>query len=552
MEFENGTVCSPKSFLSEVLSRSDVFKLLATEHGERSDPSSFHPSRVKALGSVLYSDLDMWPYQLRGEHNEIIPQVVSDILANMGYKAEDRHVQMVMDELLECQRLVKGQTKELLGAGKIGETLRQVNQIRSAGREYRSNGGNTKSALDMLPCLEGLHKLFSEELDKEQDSLEVQDTVAAAFIRQQHEHIEFATCTDAILEKLVEVKKFAKKKNENELQIRKCDEIITRRVHKFAWTRNEIASSAWRDVTQILHDRDASDMWLHCFGLRHSTSVTDFVSQFQTYTHSHQPFLTEMLTGLMDDCVDGHSTVWAFHRLLSLFGPFRNLIFNLTTESQGRYHRHKITEVEATLDLDSIPGRFMVIPAYEHSCLKVVWVHPDCTTRSTIVSRASGAWQILPRGSAPTEQLRDLIQAQLLWTEPYGITHEDAPKQTVQFAEGSSPLHRACYANNYGMVQILLARGASLTTTLRTWAVDGDYGDAVTPLMLSVMNTVGSPLAVCKLLLGSGADVNALDSKGESALYKAILHNREEVVTLLRESGAHRFSSEAPTPSSLP
>eukprot|EP00754_Rhynchopus_humris_P042456 Rhum_TRINITY_DN2628_c0_g1::Rhum_TRINITY_DN2628_c0_g1_i1::g.7777::m.7777 len=174
----------------------------------------------------------------------------------------------------------------------------------------------------------------------------------------------------------------------------------------------------------------------------------------------------------------------------------------------------------------------------------------------TTVSRASGAWcaaagrrsSCSSAAGAAYELLADLVAASGAWRVPRGHAFDNVPSEPAAVPDGTSPLHRACSANNAGMVDVLLQRGGALTCSQRTWAQEGPYAGGLTPLMLSVANEVGSPEAVARLLIDAGADVDAVDDAGESVLYKAVLHRRPNVVLMLKACGASRYTTDGTEP----
>ena len=126
----------------------------------------------------------------------------------------------------------------------------------------------------------------------------------------------------------------------------------------------------------------------------------------------------------------------------------------------------------------------------------------------------------------------------------------------------SPPLQYAASSGNISVVQALLAKGANArardrvgSTALHAAAVDREVRiaeallaagadvnarttDDVTPLMASI----GSPYSDAKMsltLIRAGADVNIVDSNGETALWIAITDSSEEVIEELLRRGAN-------------
>eukprot|EP00754_Rhynchopus_humris_P042457 Rhum_TRINITY_DN2628_c0_g1::Rhum_TRINITY_DN2628_c0_g1_i1::g.7776::m.7776 len=364
--------------------REDVLRRLRTVHGMWRDPSSFHAPRVKALGHVLHSDLDMWPFAIRGEHDEMLPGVVATVLHEMGYEAEDKNVQAVIDEVAECRRMLKDMNHGLLGAGKVGEILRLVNQRRSEARE-----SGATAVLGMLPCLEVLRCAFSADLEvlnagkeKERDGGGVCEAGGAELasqallLRAQHEHREFAFCAEAIISELLVVRQRSKsaRAGDDDAAVLVSNEVLMRRHSRLAWTRCEVAARMYVDFDAILRDRAASRMWEGAFGVACHVELPRFVAAFEEHCGlgPAEACVSETVAGLMDECRDGVATLWAFHRLLALFGPLSTLAHTLAAEVRGGYLHPRLAECEARAALRGEPHAFVVIPAQDTACLRVV------------------------------------------------------------------------------------------------------------------------------------------------------------------------------------
>lgn len=91
---------------------------------------------------------------------------------------------------------------------------------------------------------------------------------------------------------------------------------------------------------------------------------------------------------------------------------------------------------------------------------------------------------------------------------------------------GFSPLALAAQEGHYGIVKVLLQKGAR--QSVRT---DG----GCTAL---IMSAIHGHARVAKLLIDSGADVDASDSNGVTSLYSAALKGHPKVVKVLIEAGA--------------
>ena len=117
--------------------------------------------------------------------------------------------------------------------------------------------------------------------------------------------------------------------------------------------------------------------------------------------------------------------------------------------------------------------------------------------------------------------------------------HANGP---AYFGAGTTPLMRAAKFDNLDMIQLLLTHNAD---------VNRAQPDGTTALMLAsgVKYTItqeGDPekagtaddaYQIAKLLVERGADVNATNAKGETALYGAAFTGRNRVISYLAERG---------------
>ena len=92
---------------------------------------------------------------------------------------------------------------------------------------------------------------------------------------------------------------------------------------------------------------------------------------------------------------------------------------------------------------------------------------------------------------------------------------------------GSTPLRSACYKTNLDIVKLLIHNNADIK---KANYVGGP----------SLINSVQS-VELCELLLRNGAEVNAQDIKGKTALHYAIQEKRLETTKLLLSFGADPF-----------
>ena len=96
--------------------------------------------------------------------------------------------------------------------------------------------------------------------------------------------------------------------------------------------------------------------------------------------------------------------------------------------------------------------------------------------------------------------------------------------------EGLTPLVGAALFLNRECVQILIDAGAVVDVR-----PNGDYLDGKTALLAAVSNTINDS-GVIQVLIDAGADVNAADTFGRTALmYAAATSNLNLVETLVRE-----------------
>jgi ankyrin repeat protein len=136
--------------------------------------------------------------------------------------------------------------------------------------------------------------------------------------------------------------------------------------------------------------------------------------------------------------------------------------------------------------------------------------------------------------------------AQLKLFPPYRSLRMDRGADAI-IDIGTTPLLRAARAGDVEAMKLLLARGA---------LVDLPQVGGVTPLMAAVglnnpIDTRGKfrteidALATAELLLDSGADVNARDARGRTALHAAAAQGYNDVVKYLVEQGADLEAADA-------
>jgi len=101
----------------------------------------------------------------------------------------------------------------------------------------------------------------------------------------------------------------------------------------------------------------------------------------------------------------------------------------------------------------------------------------------------------------------------------------------VHSNNGSTPLHKACYQReNLELISLLLHHGADIN------AVDKYF--QATPLNYSCYMRSGGNLAVVRLLVEKGANVNIPDKKGYTPLDYAVKYRKTGVIEFLRSKGA--------------
>lgn len=131
------------------------------------------------------------------------------------------------------------------------------------------------------------------------------------------------------------------------------------------------------------------------------------------------------------------------------------------------------------------------------------------------------------------------VNAQLKKQQPYR-SKVDRGADTM-LGTGTTPLMRAAKAGDAEVVQALLAKGADPKLTTKS---------AMTPVMAAAglgtkeedttgrKKTEADAIASIKLCLDAGADVNAVDGQGDTALHGAAQKGYDQVVQFLVEHGA--------------
>jgi ankyrin repeat protein len=131
------------------------------------------------------------------------------------------------------------------------------------------------------------------------------------------------------------------------------------------------------------------------------------------------------------------------------------------------------------------------------------------------------------------------VNAQLKKQQPYR-SKVDRGADTM-LGTGTTPLLRAAKAGDSEVVKVLLAKGADVKLTTK-------FG--MTPVMAAAglgtkeedttgrKKTEAEAIASIKLCLDAGADVNALDNQGDTALHGAAQKGSDQVVQFLVDHGA--------------
>ena len=95
--------------------------------------------------------------------------------------------------------------------------------------------------------------------------------------------------------------------------------------------------------------------------------------------------------------------------------------------------------------------------------------------------------------------------------------------------DGVTSLHAAVDLELLEVVQMLIARKVDVNAKM--------YGNGMTPLRLAVC--IKTAIGIVKELLTHGAEVNAVDTTGNTPLHLAVLYGSDDLLSLLLEYGAH-------------
>jgi Ankyrin repeats (many copies) len=109
------------------------------------------------------------------------------------------------------------------------------------------------------------------------------------------------------------------------------------------------------------------------------------------------------------------------------------------------------------------------------------------------------------------------------------ILQRDPGAINAQDDEGMTPLAGAVVREQIGVMTFLLDHGADPN-------IPNMHG--LTPLEQACGHDKGSSVVLAQLLLGAGANVNATDGDGETALHKAAYYGNSDVIEILLAHGA--------------
>ena len=162
--------------------------------------------------------------------------------------------------------------------------------------------------------------------------------------------------------------------------------------------------------------------------------------------------------------------------------------------------------------------------------------------------------KLLLENGADPNQRKSILHAPPLWFEAKGVeiirlylSYGADPNLGSDPRQSSKPLHHAAYYNNWRVMEALLEFGAepNVRDTKPGWRMS-------MPLHFVFDGTrTNSDLAVSVLLSG-GADVNALDGGGNSALDLAVRDNNAAAAQVLRDAGGQCFVRTGPLCGSAP
>ena len=133
------------------------------------------------------------------------------------------------------------------------------------------------------------------------------------------------------------------------------------------------------------------------------------------------------------------------------------------------------------------------------------------------------------------------VNAQLKTQQPYRAKLDRG--DDTMLTTGTTPLVRAAKAGDVPVIQLLLAKGADPKLVTR---------NGVNALMAAAgvgtkeedntgrKKTEADTITTIDLMLSAGLDVNAVDSRGQSALHGAAFWGKDQVVEYLVKRGGHQ------------
>eukprot|EP01062_Namystynia_karyoxenos_P049413 TRINITY_DN37855_c0_g1_i1.p1 TRINITY_DN37855_c0_g1~~TRINITY_DN37855_c0_g1_i1.p1 ORF type:complete len:680 (+),score=203.46 TRINITY_DN37855_c0_g1_i1:91-2040(+) len=512
--------------------------------------TTFSTARLRALGKIVHDDIDMFPFQgIRDEHNEVDAGVLAELVSLMGYAPTEQDIAGILEEVAEYRRTIKG--IGLVGGGKITEILRHTHDI--VGRHDVS----------MLGSLQGLQETLNAEREEEQAAT-TESPAALARVRARHQHPEVLRVAESIIQQLTAAKKSLRTLHrpaaEREEELLAVDAAITTRLWGLRWILTSVAPRAFFNSNDDLEPRDpvGAQFWAASFCNRQISVPSDtFLNALSSALGGGlSGWLREAVRAVCDQCLDGVVTVRRFRRALCLFGPFHELVDNIGFATGARLLSPALSAEQARRRCVAAgPGTYTLVFGEGDGQMVCCWADSAGRGRSCIVTRVAGAWTVAGRGSEAHETLRDVVAARAaIWSKPLAPAADiPAVYQGARGdSDGTAPLHRAAAANSSGLVRALLRSGAALVVDQRTWdppeCPPGCYNAELTPLLAAIGSRVGCPAEVCQLLIGAGADPDALDARGHSALYRAIQHRRPAVIEVLRQAGARCFTAPGTEP----
>jgi ankyrin repeat protein len=166
----------------------------------------------------------------------------------------------------------------------------------------------------------------------------------------------------------------------------------------------------------------------------------------------------------------------------------------------------------------------------------------ELTVRAITVEREGGEWYTV---AGLREGRVDLVKALLAHGANANARLKNAPSRagssrnpTLPELTGATPLLLAAQAGEVDVMRVLLEHGAdpALRTKANGTPLMGAAGLGRVPGEVVVKES--ATLAAAKLLVELGADVNAADEVGNTALHYAAYLRRDSIVQLLAEKGA--------------